>query len=128
MAIAPAFTGSFTVTVSGNTGTSLPVSGSVTINAGATTPAPALLTSSGTLGNGTCSVTITGTASGNSFVVTGPNGYVFSNVYRTTGTYPIFAQGVREPGVYTLTITSTDGCGNSATASQQITIGGTACN
>ena len=128
VAITPAFTGSFTVTVSGNTGTSLPVSGSVVVNAGATTPVLSTLTSSGTLGNGTCSVRISGTATGNSFIFTGPNGYVFSNVYRNTGTYSVFAQDVKQPGVYTLSATSTDGCGNSATASQQITIGGTACN
>jgi hypothetical protein len=130
VSLTPAFTGSFTVTVSGNTGTSLPTSGSVTINGGASSSISVIgsLSSTGTLGNGTCSVQINGTATGSVFVFTGPNGYVFSNVYRTSGTYSVFAQGIKQPGVYTLSATTSDACGSSPTVTQQITIGGTACN
>lgn len=42
---------------------------------------------------------------GNSFVVTGPNGYVFSSVYSSIGNHPALATGITQPGLYTLTAT-----------------------
>lgn len=128
VAITPAFTGSYTIQVSNSTDTSLPLSGSVTVLPLASTPVVSNITSTGALGNGICSVRINGTASGNSFVVRGPGGYVYSNVYRTTGTYPFFASDIRQPGIYTLSATSLDACGSTVTVTRQITVEGTACN
>jgi hypothetical protein len=78
---------------------------------------------SGSLGNGNCSVQLTATATGNSFVFTGPQGYVFSNVYRNDGQYRVFANQVVQPGIYTLTAYGSGGC----QTSQQLTVSGTAC-
>ena len=53
---------------------------------------------------------LTATASGSSFVFTGPGGYVFSSVFRTPGTYTVYAPDVTTPGVYTLTVSDKGGC------------------
>lgn len=43
-------------------------------------------------------------ATGNEFTFSGPSGYVYSNVFRTPGTYNVQATGITEPGNYTLTV------------------------
>jgi hypothetical protein len=87
------------------------------------TPVVTSLVVSGTLGGSTgCNVALSGVATGSSFTFTGPNGYVFSNVFRTAGTYYIVAEGIKDPGTYTLIIN-----GDSSTA-QTIQVTGTACN
>ena len=87
------------------------------------TPAVSALVVSGTLGNVSgCKVALSGVATGSSFTFTGPNGYVFSNVFRTAGTYNIVAEGIKDPGTYTLIIN-----GDSSTA-QTIQVTGTPCN
>ena len=87
------------------------------------------LIASGAVGNGVCTIKIQGTASGFSFVFTGPNGYVFSNVYRTDGTYTVIADGVKEPGQYTLTASyPANNCGSSTTITQTVTVGGAKCD
>ena len=43
-------------------------------------------------------------ANGTGFVFSGPEGYVFSNVFRMPGTYNIKAEGITQPGTYTLTV------------------------
>lgn len=68
-------------------------------------------------------VQLTGTASGNNFVVTGPNGYVFSNVHRTAGTYPFIAANITSSGQYVVNA-YTNGC---LTASQVVTVSGSGC-
>jgi hypothetical protein len=60
------------------------------------------LTVNGTLGGGG-PITLSGSGTGTSFVFTGPNGYVYSTVFRNPGTYNLIAQGVLAPGTYTLT-------------------------
>lgn len=83
---------------------------------------------SNTLGNGICMVTINGIANGVSFVFTGPNGYVFSNVYRNGGTYSVVANGVVEPGQYTLTASyPANNCGTTTTT-QTVNVGGVKCD
>lgn len=68
-------------------------------------------------------VQLTGSASGNNFVITGPNGYVFSNVYRSSDAYAFLASGITSGGQYTVNA-FTNGC---LTASQTVTVAGTAC-
>ena len=58
----------------------------------------------------TSSARLTAPATGTSFIFTGPGGYVFSNVYRTIGNYPAFAEGIKLGGTYTLTVSSGEGC------------------
>ena len=53
---------------------------------------------------------LTAPATGQSFIFTGPGGYVFSNIYRNGGSYTAFAEGVKLGGTYTLTVSSGAGC------------------
>ena len=99
--------GSYSVTVSSAEGctatNSITVSGSPTLVQGTTT-AGAITTS----GPASCAspARLTAPATGQSFVFTGPGGYVFSNVYRNGGSYTAFAEGVKLGGTYTLTVYS----------------------
>ena len=68
-----------------------------------------------------CPVRLVGRATGTAFVFTSPNGYVFSNVYRSGGTYNVIGEGVVKPGIYTLTSTYTNNCGTN-TVSQSVTV------
>lgn len=77
------------------------------------------------LGPNNCSVLVNTQAQGNSFVFTGPDGYVFSNVFRNAGTYPVSAP-ITKPGTYQLTVSYDDYCGKS-TATKSFTVTGEAC-
>lgn len=79
------------------------------------------------LGPDNCAVTIQGLGTGSSFVITGPNGYVFSSVYRRMGTYPLPAAGVRQPGIYTFTASAINACGQVYSDSITYVVTGTAC-
>ncbi|OIN60491.1 choice-of-anchor Q domain-containing protein [Arsenicibacter rosenii] len=80
-----------------------------------------------------CPVRLTAQGTGTSFVFTGPGNvlpgnalpetYVFSNVYRTGGTYTLQAPGVKQSGTYTLTATYVYSCGTSAPVTQTVTVG-----
>ncbi|OIN59765.1 hypothetical protein BLX24_07870 [Arsenicibacter rosenii] len=75
--------------------------------AGAVGAAPAAsgLTVSVPLGSTpACTAVLTGTGNGTKFVFTGPNGYVYTYVYRDFGSRSVSAVGVKEPGTYTLTV------------------------
>ena len=87
------------------------------------TPSVSSLTVSVALGTTPgCTATLTGVAVGSAFVLTGPNGYVFSNVYRTEGSHPIVADGIKTPGTYTLIVYG-DG-----SVRQTIEVTGSPCN
>lgn len=108
-----------TVTVAGLGG--IPVSTSlVSFSVVGTTPPPPTVMSL-SVDETNCPVRIVGQADGTSFVFTGPDGYVFSNVFRTGGTHTIVAEGIKKPGVYTLTSTNTT-CGLSATSTQTVVV------
>ena len=70
-----------------------------------------------------CTATLTATGNGTSYVFTGPNGYVFSNVFREFGTHQATASGIKEPGTYTLTVY---GPGGDA-VTQTVNVTGQAC-
>lgn len=69
-----------------------------------------------------CPVRLLGQGVGTSFVFTNSQGYVFSNVYRAGGTHSVFAEGIKQPGVYTLTATYNAECGSGAPVSQSVTV------
>ncbi len=69
-----------------------------------------------------CPVRLRGAGSGQTFVFTGPNGYVFSEVHRTAGTYQPVAFDVRVPGMYTLQAGASGGCGTSVPAQMTVTV------
>ena len=83
-----------------------------TINAGITPSATNVQVGSMTKSTGGCMSVLTATATGTRFTFTGPNGYVFSYVFRTPGTYPIMAPNLPVTGGYTLTVSGGDGCGS----------------
>ncbi len=95
-----------------------------TITVAPTTQSPVVssLTLSSPLRPDACSVTITGLTTGTNFVFRGPDGYVFSNVYRDPLTTNAFALDVRKPGTYWLT-SYLGGC----SVTNSIIVTGTTC-
>ena len=67
---------------------------------------------------------LSATAPGTSFIITGPGGYVFSNVYRTYGIYPVSSTGIKQGGQYTLTAFGPAGC---PVQTSQLTVAGGTC-
>lgn len=107
----------YSVTTSGCSNTA-----SASISLGDQLPTITNLLASSPVGNGTCSVKLTATGTGPKFTFTGPNGYTFTNVYRSAGTYNVSAMDVKDPGTYTLTIDN-----GSCQTSAQVDVTGTAC-
>ncbi|WP_143092689.1 Ig-like domain-containing protein [Arsenicibacter rosenii] len=108
----------YTLTVSSN-GLSTTATTSVSVGS---QPAVSSVSAGGVLGNGTCSVALSGIGVGSSFVVTGPNGFVYSTVYRQAGAHTVTIPAVTTPGTYTMTASS----GNCSAAVQTV-VTGTAC-
>ncbi|WP_218160723.1 beta strand repeat-containing protein [Arsenicibacter rosenii] len=79
------------------------------------------------LGPGNCTVSLQGQGTGSSFIFTGPGGYVFSTVYRRTGTYSLNAVNVTQPGTYTMTARATNACGKESVDTITYVVTGTAC-
>ena len=52
---------------------------------------------------------VSGKVRGVAYILTGPGGYVFSNVYRVEGDNPVSASNLTRPGQYTLTVYGGDG-------------------
>lgn len=67
--------------------------------------------------------TISGMGTGSKFEITGPGGYVFTNVFRTTGAHSFMAGNITTPGQYKLMVYD----GNCATGLNTITVEGTSC-
>lgn len=95
-------------------------------NTPALPPAISNLAASGPVGCGV-PAQLTGTASGEYFVFTGPNGYVFSNAFRTAGTYAIQADGITVPGQYQLMSYANYGF-DCVTDMRTITVEGSGCS
>ncbi|WP_143092778.1 PKD domain-containing protein [Arsenicibacter rosenii] len=97
----------FTVTVDDLQGGTATSTVSVTVLAPELCPSPTAsnLQVVGTLGRDKCSIQLSALVSGRHFEFTGPNGYVYSVIYRSCQeNITIFAENVKEPGTYTLKI------------------------
>ena len=94
----------------------------IVVDGGGVQPSASNFRASGSLGAGSCRVRLLATATGNNFVMTGPNGYVFSTVYRCEGTYEVYGNDVLLPGTYTLTVYS-----GSSSRIYTTVVNGTAC-
>ena len=81
----------------------------------------------GQLGPKNCTIMLTGTGYGTGYTITGPNGYVFSAVYRRVGNYQINGLAIKSPGTYTLTVSYSDACGRSSTDMLTYEVIGEAC-
>ncbi len=79
------------------------------------------------LGAGNCAVTLQSYGFGTAFTVTGPNGYVFSTVYRKPGFYTVNSQNVTQPGTYTIKASYSDACGRESTDTITYVVRGEAC-
>lgn len=79
------------------------------------------------LGGGNCAVSLQGYGFGNAFTMTGPNGYVYSSVYRKSGFYTVNALKVTQPGTYTMNTSYTDACGRVSTDTVTYVVTGEAC-
>lgn len=108
----------YTLTVNSN-GLSATATAQVTVGS---QPSVSSVVAGGVLGNGTCSVDLSSTGIGSSFVMTGPNGFVYSTVYRQAGTHTVTIPGVTTPGTYTLTVSS-----GACSATVPLVVSGTAC-
>ena len=78
---------------------------------------------SGSLSCANPKVRLTASGTGSAFVVTGPNGYVFSNVYRYCDNHSVLAIDVNVPGQYILKVYH----GQSLYSTHSVTVTGTAC-
>ena len=101
-------TGTYTILAANGTGAGCQSYGTATVNQGVGAVAGPISMSGQPNAANPGRLAATGT--GSRFVFTGPNGYVFSAVYRSSGTYNVIANGIIAPGVYTLTVYGTEGC------------------
>ena len=114
--------GSYTVVASLPTGPGCQGVGQVTVGSGGLPPVASSVTASGVLSCRQPVVRIMANAYGDSFVFTGPDGYVFSTVYRAVGQYESVGLNVTKPGTYTFVVGSGD-----CKASYSVTVAGEAC-
>lgn len=85
------------------------------------------VTQTAVLGPDNCSVALTGNGFGTSYTLTGPNGYVFSTVYRNEGTYTIQGASVVMPGAYTYKVGNQNACGETSYDTITYMVTGQAC-
>ncbi len=95
------------------------VTGQVVV--GGIQPPPAQILSF-TADESACPVRLTGRGIATSFTMTGPNGYVFSTVFREGATHEAIGLNVKQPGNYTLTATYTNSCGTSTPVTRSVAV------
>ncbi len=96
--------GQYTVTAIGTGGCVSTTT--VTVTSGGVQPVASNFVAGGVLSSGTCQLNLSAAIVGDRAVVTGPGGYVFTNVYRTPAARVITAPAVKQPGSYTLKVYS----------------------
>lgn len=100
----------------------------IQVNCGAPQLADAVSTTiTAQLGPNTCAVTLEGQGYGTTFTVTGPNGYVYSTVYRQFGWHMVRALNVTQSGTYVFRVSHTDACGRSSTDTITYIVTGQSC-
>ncbi len=88
---------------------------------GSIQPPPAQILSF-TADESACPVKLMGKGIATSFTMTGPNGYVFSTVFREGATHEAGGRNVKQAGTYTLTATYTNSCGTSEPVTRTVTV------
>ncbi len=122
-------TSATTLSVTGTTGECTAIAtAAVSLSCDQTIIADAVsITQTTALGPDNCSVQLTGTGFGTGYTITGPNGYVFSTVYRRIGSYAINGLNVKQPGEYTFSVSYQNNCGEVSTDTMTYVVTGTAC-
>ncbi|OIN59189.1 GEVED domain-containing protein [Arsenicibacter rosenii] len=114
--------GSYTVVASLPGGPGCQGVGQVTVGSGGLPPVASSVAVSGTLSCSQPVVRLVANAYGDSFVFTGPDGYVFSTVYRAVSQHESVGLNVTKPGTYTFVAGSGE-----CKASYTVTVTGEAC-
>ncbi|OIN55986.1 hypothetical protein BLX24_26925 [Arsenicibacter rosenii] len=122
-------TSASTLSVTGTTGQcSATASTTVSVACDQTIIADAVsITQSAILGPDNCQVQLTGSGFGTGYTITGPDGYVFSAVYRKVGSYAITGLHVKQPGAYTFKVSYQNACGEISDDTITYVVTGTAC-
>ncbi len=109
-----------TLTATCTTGVcSAAVTGQVVV--GGIQPPPAQILSF-TADESACPVKLMGKGIATSFTMTGPNGYVFSTVFREGATHEAIGLNVKQQGNYTLTATYTNSCGTGTPVTRPVAV------
>ncbi len=94
------------------------------------TPAPVNAPGSvviNTLSATNCPINLLFPVYGNMGLITGPDNYVFSSVYRKPGPYLMNINGIKKPGNYTVTVSAANECGEVSTKTVTFVVNGQGC-
>ncbi|OIN58097.1 hypothetical protein [Arsenicibacter rosenii] len=80
-----------------------------------------------TLSATNCPINLRLPAYGSMAVITGPDNYVFSSVYRKPGPYLMNINGIKKPGTYTVTVSAANECGEVTSKVVTFVVNGQGC-